>query len=75
MSSSSCRESAARFDDLVWRVRAEYCEMPGLRLTTAQARSLFALDGGTCETVLDRLCRQGFLRCDRHGRYGRTNDA
>ena len=73
-SPSFAPEDTARFDDLVWRVRAEYREMPGLRLTAAQARCLFDLEGVTCETVLDRLCRLGFLSCSGDGRYGRTNE-
>lgn len=55
-----------------WLVQAEYHEMPGLRLTAAQACCLFDLDHELCHQVLDDLCRQGFLRLGRDGRYART---
>ncbi len=42
-------------DRLVARVRAEFQEMPGLRLTLAQASRLFAIDRATCLAVLERL--------------------
>jgi hypothetical protein len=49
------------FDSLVARIRGEYREMPGLRLTLAQACRLWHMDGPTCETVLEQLVREGFL--------------
>ena len=48
--------------DVLQRVRAEYREMPGLRLTHRQAQRLWNLDSGTCETVLDILESTRFLR-------------
>lgn len=53
-------------------VKAEYREMPGLRLTAAQASCLFGLDPDDCDHVLADLCRQGFLRVGRDGRYARA---
>ena len=44
------------------RIRAEYLEMPGLRLNTAQAQRLWGLDPIACETVLSALQGDGFLR-------------
>ena len=38
---------------LLRRIRAEYLEMPGLRLTAAQC--LFGLDSETCDAVLAAL--------------------
>ena len=53
-------------ESLAARVRAEYVEMPGLRVTLAQACRLWQLDVSTCENLLDRLIREGFLcRTDR----------
>ena len=37
------------------RARAEFREMPGLRLTAAQARRLWTLDAGVCDAVLAEL--------------------
>jgi hypothetical protein len=44
------------------RVRGEYEEMPGLRLTLAQASRLFNLEQGCCTRVLGALVRDGALR-------------
>jgi hypothetical protein len=43
-------------------VRAEYLEMPGLRLTGRQAQRLWALDTATCDALLDTLESTHFLR-------------
>ena len=48
--------------DVLQRVRAEYREMPGLRLTQRQAQRLWDLDSSTCEAVLEILESTGFLR-------------
>jgi hypothetical protein len=47
--------------DAITRVRAEYLEMPGLKLTRAQAARLWALDSDTCEAVLTSLVDARFL--------------
>lgn len=52
-----------RDDELLQRIRGEFMEMPGLRLTTRQAQRLWALDNTTCRRALDRLVESGFLRC------------
>jgi hypothetical protein len=49
------------FDHAVSRVRAEYLEMPGLKLTPAQAARLCALDSAVCEAVLTSLVAARFL--------------
>lgn len=46
---------------LVDRIRADFCEMPGLRLTPRQAQRLWHCDETTCRTVLDRLVESRFL--------------
>lgn len=43
------------------RIRAEYLEMPGLRLTVAQAARLFNLDMSYCERLLEGLVKTGTL--------------
>jgi len=49
------------FDSLVDRVRGEYSEMPGLRLSISQACRLWRVDVATCEMVFEQLVREGFL--------------
>ena len=46
---------------LLDRIRGEYREMPGLRLTLPQARRLWQLESPDCETLLDVLVQEGFL--------------
>ena len=36
-------------DDVLRRVQGEFLEMPGLRLTQAQARRLWGLEASACE--------------------------
>jgi hypothetical protein len=47
---------------VVERVRGEFNEMPGLRLTPKQAARLWGLDATMCEEVLSRLVAASFLR-------------
>jgi hypothetical protein len=47
---------------VVDRVRGEFNEMPGLRLTRAQAARFWGLDASACDEVLDRLVSASFLR-------------
>jgi hypothetical protein len=54
---------------LVQRARGESREMPGLRLTFAQACRLWDMDAASCEAVLTRLVRDGILMQTRHGHY------
>ena len=54
---------------LLHRVRSEFLEMPGLRLTPAQAARLWALDRPTSDRVLDGLTSTGFLARNRNGAY------
>ena len=58
-----------RVSHLFHRVRGEFLEMPGLRLTPAQAARLWALDRGTSEQILDGLTTAGFLLRTREGAY------
>jgi hypothetical protein len=47
--------------ELLARIRAEFLEMPGLRLTAPQAQCLFGLDSETWEGVLAALLDARFL--------------
>ena len=44
------------------RVRGEYLEMPGQRLTTEQASRLWGVDERVSAAVLDRLVEARFLK-------------
>jgi hypothetical protein len=61
-------------DDIRTRVCGEYMEMPGLRLTAAQAQRLWGLDAPTCEALFTSLVRDGFLHRHADGRYARLTD-
>jgi DNA-binding IclR family transcriptional regulator len=56
---------------LLQRVRGEYFEMPGLRLTSAQASRLWGLDTATCQRLLRMLVESRFLARTPDGRYYR----
>ena len=47
---------------LLQRVHGEYMEMPGLRLTLAQACRLWNADAATSQDVLNQLVDEQFLR-------------
>jgi hypothetical protein len=49
-------------DVIVRRVREEFREMPGLRLTPAQATRLWGLESEMCDRVIDVLVASAFLR-------------
>jgi hypothetical protein len=61
-------------DAHVRRLRAEYLEMPGLKLTRPQVERLCGLDTVTCEAALSALVEIGFLRVATDGRYVRCTD-
>ncbi len=49
-------------DAVVRRVRGEFAEMPGLRLTLPQAMRLWGLDKDACQQVIDVLVGSAFLQ-------------
>jgi hypothetical protein len=51
------------------RVRAEYCEAPGLRLTLEQASRFLGLDAEICERAFQELEKAGFLSRKPDGTY------
>jgi hypothetical protein len=61
-------------EQLLRRVRGEYLEMPGLRLTRLQAQRLWALDEQTCAEILDSLTEARFLLRQNDGTYTRLVD-
>ena len=54
---------------LLARIRSEYHEMPGLRLTVLQARRLWGIDILMCSAALSALEASGFLARTRDGAY------
>jgi hypothetical protein len=65
--------SEAARADWLRRIRAEYIELPGMKLTESQVKRLWGLDTGTCRTLLDELVRSGFLKQTRTHRYVRAS--
>jgi len=63
----------AREDALLRRVRGEYREMPGMRVTFEQAMRLWNMDGQTCATVLNSLVASRYLQIDGFGRYRKAH--
>jgi hypothetical protein len=54
---------------LIARIRSEYREMPGLRLTVAQACRLWQVDTATCEVIFQTLLVEGFLTRTTNGTF------
>jgi hypothetical protein len=59
---------------LIGRLRAEYLEMPGLRLTALQARRLCGGEDAFCQAALDQLVDERFLDRRSDGSYSRVSD-
>lgn len=58
---------------MVQQVCNEFDDMPGLRLTLAQAQRLWGLDARSCRQLLDALVEAKFLDTSDHGLYRRIN--
>ena len=58
-------------DRLVARIRSEYREMPGLRLTVEQAARLWQLDRRDCAAMLELLVQQRLLARTTDGAFVR----
>lgn len=54
-------------EETLTRVRAEFLEMPGLKLTVPQAQRLWGVDRGTCEALIAELTERRFLSRTRDG--------
>jgi hypothetical protein len=62
-----------RIDDVLQRIQGEFVEMPGLRLTPAQAQRLWGLDRTVCDQLLGTLVEAKFLSRTRDGAFVRTD--
>jgi hypothetical protein len=64
-----------RIDEVLQRIQGEFVEMPGLRLTTAQAQRLWGLDRDVCDALLGALVDARFLARTRDGAFVRQDGA
>ena len=55
--------------DVLARLRAEYMEMPGLRLKTEQVQRLCGIERVMCQSVLNSLVDGKFLCVKADGKY------
>ncbi len=62
-------------DEVLRRVQGEYIEMPGLRLTPAQAQRLWGVDRAACDALLGALVDAKFLFQTRDGAFMRSDQA
>ena len=62
-------------DEVLRRVQGEFMEMPGLRLTEAQARRLWGLDEASCGALLKTLIDAKFLFRTASGAFMRAETA
>jgi len=60
--------------DVLNRLRAEYLEMPGLRLKPEQVQRLCGIERTTCQLALDSLLESKFLCVKSDGHYARLTD-
>ena len=56
------------------RIRAEYLEMPGLRLKLEQAQRLCGVERAVCQRVLSTLVDRKFLSVKPDGTYVRLTE-
>jgi hypothetical protein len=64
-----------RIDEVLQRIEGEYVEMPGLRLTAAQAQRLWGLERDVCDALLGALVDAKFLAQTRDGAFVRMEGA
>jgi hypothetical protein len=75
MSEELMPERTRAIDEVLTRVQGEFLEMPGLRLTAAQARRLWGLDAASCDALLTALIDAKFLYRTRDGAVMRVEHA
>jgi len=68
-------QSICADEDVLRRVRGEFLEMPGMRLTEAQAGRLWNLDAASCRAVLTALVDSRFLFTTGDGAFMRLEGA
>jgi len=68
-------QSICASEDILRRVRGEFLEMPGMRLTEAQAGRLWNLDAASCRALLTALVDSRFLFQTSDGAFMRFESA
>jgi hypothetical protein len=68
------RQAFLPHDTLLTRIRAEYQEVPGLRLTSAQVQRLCGVEQALCRMALKVLVDEKFLCVKSDGHYARPTD-
>ena len=61
-------------EDVLNHLRAEYLEMPGLRLKPEQVQRLCGIERTICQMALDSLLESNFLCLKPDGAYARVSD-
>jgi hypothetical protein len=61
-------------EDVLNHLRAEYLEMPGLRLKPEQVQRLCGIERTMCQLALDSLLESKFLCVKSDGHYARLPD-
>ncbi|RPJ72080.1 MAG: hypothetical protein EHM24_10255 [Acidobacteria bacterium] len=68
-------EFVLQSSDVLCRIRAEYTEMPGLKLTAPQAQRLLGLERESCDRCLASLVAAGFLARTCDGAFVRRDES
>jgi hypothetical protein len=68
-------EQSRPIEEVLRRVQGEFLEMPGLRLTEAQACRLWCLDTAVCDALLGALVDAKFLFKTRDGSFIKVEQA
>ncbi len=66
-------DADAELAGAIRRARAEFLEMPGLKLSGVQAARIWAMEPGLCAAVLAALVVSGFLTMTRDGGFVRAS--
>ena len=64
-----------RLNEVLQKIQGEFVEMPGLRLTTAQAQRLWGLERDVCEALMGALVDAKFLSQTHDGAFVRMDGA
>ena len=74
IASTIARVIVRTMHDITERVRAEYLEMPGMRLKPEQVQRLCGIERQICQIVLATLVEAKFLYATPDGQYARLVD-
>ena len=60
---SKTKAPSSHHDEASQRIRADYLEMPDLRVTVAEGARFWHVDLTVCGEVLGQLAQEGFVVC------------